>query len=92
MLSDFLFLTLRNLTAIERDGSIVKDDYILSISTGKQKWTNNIKVDSIIGKTGIFDTINSNIFDGRWFNNYWRKWANWYNRIYRSNMIYWIYW
>ena len=45
---DFTFLTLRNLSAYETNGAPVADNYVLTISSGKQNWTRNLNVSSII--------------------------------------------
>ena len=44
---DFTFLTLRNISAYETNGSPVADNYVLTISSGKQNWTRNLNVSSI---------------------------------------------
>ena len=54
---DFTFLTLRNLSAYETNGAPVADNYILTMSSGKQNWTRNLNVNSIIASTISVNSI-----------------------------------
>lgn len=55
--ADFSFLTLRNIKAYESTGATVEDNYVLTVSSfGKQKWTNDLNLNSII-TNGISSNI-----------------------------------
>lgn len=55
--ADFSFLTLRNIKAYESTGGTVEDNYVLTVSSfGKQKWTNDLNLNSII-TNGISSNI-----------------------------------
>lgn len=59
--ADFNFLTLRNITAYNPDGSFVSTGYILTISTnGHQLWTNDLIINSLSTNQIIASSIDTN--------------------------------
>lgn len=65
---DFTFLTLRNIAAYETDGSPVTDNYVFTVSSGKQLWTNNLMLHNISASTLTSNNINFETMSGNTIN------------------------
>ena len=56
--ADFTFLTLRKVTPFQPNGQVVQNNYVFTVSSGRELWTNNLNLNNITASTISVSTIN----------------------------------
>ena len=72
--ADFTFLTLRKVTPFQPNGQVVQNNYVFTVSSGRELWTNNLNLNNITASTISVSTINGiPIGPTGTGSNYWTK-------------------